>query len=269
MHYLSFLVICLTGICFFGQSNLILAQSKTEVLKTETCWSYKIENNVPTTTGSISRQVEYNDQGKKTKETSYKKDGSTAYEYFFQYSPNTRETYWELLDGTKIKSETEIYNEEGKMLERIRYSTDGAVRDRVKITYEAGEKKEEVYFNQSKEVTYRINYYCNKEQKTIRERYTDDRGEEKTNGAIDLDAHDLPITYEAYDVSGPLIRRIVYERDEEGRILVKNTYAADKTLKLKEVYEYTENAKHYSVYLDGGTKLIEHVIHKYDYYQNK
>lgn len=269
MHYLSFLITSLTALCFFGQSNLILAQSKTEVLKTATCWSYKIENNVPATSGTISRQIEYNDQGKKIKETSYKQDGSVAYEYFFQHSPNTRETYWELLDGTKVKSETEVYNKEGEMVERIRYSTDGKVRDKIKVTYEAGEKKEEVYFNTSNEVTYKINYYCNKEQRSIRERYTDYKGEEKTNGAIDLDENGLPITYEEFEASGPLMRRIVYERDAEGRILVKNTYAANKTLELKEVYQYTGNAKHYSVYINGGTKLIEHVIYKYNYYQNK
>jgi hypothetical protein len=269
MHYLSALITCLTGVCFFCQSNLVFAQSKTEVLKTETCWSYKIENNVPATSGSISRQIEYNDQGKKTKETSYKKDGSIAYEYFFQYSTNTQETYWELLDGTKVKSATEVYNKAGEMLERIQYSTNGNVRNKIKIAYEDGEKKEEIYFNKLNEVTYKINYYCNKEQKTIRERYTDYKGEEKTNGAIDLDENGLPISYEEYRASGPLMRRIVYERDEEGRILAKSTYAADETLELKEVYEYAGNAKHYSVYVDGGAKLIEHVIYKYNYYQNK
>lgn len=268
MHYL-FLIVSLTGVCFFSTSHSILAQSKTEVLKTETCWSYKIENNVPVTSGNVSRQIEYNDQGKKTKEISYKKNGAIAYEYFFQYGPNTRETYWELLDETKVKSETEIYNENGQLLERIRYSTDGEIRDKIKVVYENGEKNEEIYFNKSNEITYRINYFCNKDQKTIRELYTNYKGEEKTNGAIKLDANDLPKTYREYEVSGPLVRRIEYKRDEDGRILVKSTYAADKTLELKEVYGYAGNETHYSVYINEGTKLIEHVICKYNYYQNK
>ncbi|MFT5647616.1 MAG: hypothetical protein ACI976_002308 [Aureispira sp.] len=269
MHYLSFLLISLTGVCFFCQSNFILAQSRTEVLKMETCWSYNIENNVPATSGSVSRQIEYNDQGKKTKETSYKKNGVIAYEYFFQYSLNTRETYWKLLDRTKVKSETEIYNQGGQLLERIRYGTDGKIRDKITVVYENGEKKEETYFNKLNEITYRINYSYNKEQQTIRESYTSYKGEAKTNGAIDLDSNGLTKSYEEYELSGPLIRSIKYERDEEGRILVKSIFAADKTLELKEVYEYTENERHYSVYINGGTELIEHVIYKYNYYQNK
>jgi hypothetical protein len=79
----------------------------------------------------------------------------------------------------------------------------------------------------------------------------------------------LTKSYEEYELSGPLIRSIKYERDEEGRILVKSIFAADKTLELKEVYEYTENERHYSVYINDGTELIEHVICKYNYYQNK
>lgn len=269
MHYLSFLLISLTGVCFFCQSNFISAQSKTEVLKTETCWSYEIENNVLATSGSISRQIEYNDQGKKTKEISYKKNGAIAYEYFFQYRPNSREIYWKLLDGTKVKSETEVYNEDGQLLERIRYDTDGKIRDKIKVVYENGKKNEETYFNKSNEITYRINYFYNKEQQTIRESYTNYKGEAKTNGAIDLDSNGLTKSYEEYELSGPLIRSIKYERDAEGRILVKSIFAADKSLELKEVYEYTENERHYSVYINGGTELIEHVIYKYNYYQNK
>jgi antitoxin component YwqK of YwqJK toxin-antitoxin module len=270
MRYLSFSITVLAGICFFFQSNTIFAQSKTEILKTETCWSYGIENNAPTTNGHISRQVEYNNQGRKTKETTYNKDGSIAYEYLFNYSANARETYWELSDGTKIKSETETYNDAGQLLERIRYHTDGQLQDRITVTYENGEKSKEIYFNQSNEITYSVNYAYGKGTKTIRESYTNSKGEKERNGATNLDENGLPKWYKEYEATGPLICAIEYKRDEEGRILDKITYAADEeTIKSKEVFEYTENAKHCSIYVKGGTKLLEHVVCKYNYYPNK
>jgi len=269
MYYLSFPITALIGVCLLFQGNFSLAQSNTEILKTETCWSYTIENNTPTTSGSVSRQVEYDDQGKKTKITTYKEDGLIAYEYFFDYSMNIRETYWKLSDGTKVKSEIEVYNDDGKLLERIRYSTDGKLQDKIKVAYEKGQKSQEIYFNKSNEIIFAIDYSYNKEQKTIRELYTDYVDDENTIGAIDLDANALPKAYTEYKTSGPLVRSIVYERDEGGRVLVKETYAADNSLQLKEVYEYTENEKHYSVYVNGGTELTEHVIYKYNYYQNK
>lgn len=269
MYYLSFPITVLAGIYFFCQTNTVLAQSETEILKTETCWSYAIENNVPTTTGSVSKQVEYDDQGKKTKIITYKEDGAIAYEYFFDYTANARETYWKLSDGTKVKSETEVYNDDGQLLERIRYNTDGKLQDKIKVSYKNAQKTKEVYFNKSNEIIFAIDYSYNKEQKTIRELYTDYIDDQNTIGAIDLDANALPKAYTEYKTSGPLVRSIVYQRDEDGRVLTKETYAADNTLQLKEVYEYTENAKHYSVYINEGTELVEHLVYKYNYYQNK
>lgn len=269
MHYLSFPMTILTGIFFLCQSNVGFAQSETEILKTETCWAYTIENNVPATSGSVLSQIEYNDQGKKTKVTTYKEDGSIAYEYFFEYTADTRETYWELSDGTKVKSETEIYNKDSQLLERVRYSTDGELQDKIKVAYKKGQKSKEIYFDKSNEIIFAIDYSYNKEQKTIRELYTDYVDDENTIGAIDLDVNALPKAYTEYETSGPLVRSIVYERDEDGRILVKETYAADNALQLKEVYEYMENATHYSLYINEGTELAEHLVYKYNYYQNK
>ena len=269
MYYLSIPITFLTGVCFLFQSNFILAQSNTEVLKTETCWSYSIENNIPVTKGNLSRQVEYNDQGKKIKETSYTEKGTIAYEYFFDYKSNTRETYWKLSDGTKVKSETEVYNAAGQILERVLYSTDGKLRNKTEIAYENGTKRKEIYFDASNEITYTVNCYPNQERKTIIELCTNDKGEEEIRGAITLDENGLLKAYEKYEASGPLMQSIVYERDEAGRILVKKTSAADGTVELKEVFEYTENATHYSVYINEGTKLVEHVVSKYNYYQNK
>jgi hypothetical protein len=269
MYYLSFPITVLAGICFVFQSNVICAQSKTEVLKTETCWSYTIENNLPATSGSISMKIEYDDQGKKTKETNYKKDGSITSEYFFDYSENARETYWKLSDGTKVKSKTERYNDDGQLLECLQYSTEGKLHDKIKMTYLSGEKTKEVYFNESNEIIYTVDYIHNKEKKTIRELYTTPKGDERKDGAVSLDSSGLPESYKKYAATGPLIQEVKYTRDEDGRVLVKETYAADKSLESKEVFEYTENAKHYSIYAEEGTKLYEHVIYKYNYYQNK
>jgi len=269
MYHLSISLTFLVGVCFFFESNFILAQDNREVLKTETCWSYSIENNVPASKGSLSRQVEYNDEGKKIKEISYTEKGAIVDEYFFDYKSNTRETYWKLSDGTKIKSETEVYNNAGQLLERILYNTDGKLRNRTEIVYKNGTKRKERYFNASNEIIYTVNCYPNEERKTSIELCTNDKGEEEIRGAITLDEDGLLKTYEKYTASGPLIQSIVYERDEEGRILVKKTAVADGTVELKEVFEYTENAKYYSAYTDEGTKLVEHVVYKYNYYQNK
>ncbi len=269
MYYLSFPITAVVSILFCIYSNITLAQSETEVLKTETCWAYTVENNVPATSGSVLRKTEYDDQGKKTKTTTYKEDGSIAYEYFFEYTLNGRETYWKLSDGTKVKSETEIYNDDGYLLERIQYSTDGKLKDKLKIAYEKGQKSREIYFNALNEIIFAIDYTYNKAQNSIRESYTDYIDDENTIGAIDLDANALPKAYTEYKTSGPLVRSIIYERDEDGRILTKETYNPDNELQLKEVYEYTENATLYSVYINKGKQLAEHVVYKYDYYQNK
>lgn len=269
MHYSLFPITILATLFLFCQSSLAIAQSDTEIIKTETCWSYTIENNVPATSGVVSKKTEYDDQGKQTKITTYKEDGSIAYEYYFDYTADTRETYWKLSDGTRVKSETERYDENGKLLERVRYDTDGQLKDKLKIAYEKDQKNKEVYFNKLNEIIFAIDYSYNKEQRTIRELYTDYIDDENTIGAIDLDANALPKAYTEYKTTGPLVRSIVYERDEAGRVLVKETYAADNTLQLKEVFEYTKNGKHYSVYINDGTELVEHVVYKYDYYQSK
>lgn len=269
MFYLLFPTTVLTTVLLFCQPNLVIAQSDTEIIKTETCWSYTIENNVPATSGFITRKIEYDDQGKQTKITTYNENGSIAYEYYFDYTANMRETYWKLSDGTRVNSETELYDDDGKLLERARYDTDGKLKDKLKIAYEKDQKSKEVYFNKLDEIIFAIDYSYNKEQKTIRELYRDYVDDENTIGAIDLDANALPKAYTEYKTSGPLVRSILYQRDESGRVLVKEIYAADNTLQLKEVFEYTKNAKHYSVYVNNGAELVEHVIYKYDYYQSK
>lgn len=261
----------LVGTLVLTQSNFLLAQennpSPTQTVRIETCWNYPIENNAPSKEGYISIQTQYNADGKKSQMTTYKTDGTIAYEYFFEYQDQMRECYWKMLDGTKIKSEIEHYNDNGQILTRIRYATDGSILDKQTFEYEKRQKTKETYYNDKEEAIYGIAYSYNSEKNTIREVYTNYINDEQTIGAIELGMNALPSSYVEYRMSGPVVRKVIYERDQMGKVLLKRTYASDNELDTKEICKYSSNTTQCSVYIEEGKQLVEHIVYTYDYYQ--
>ncbi|BDS14132.1 hypothetical protein AsAng_0049040 [Aureispira anguillae] len=260
----------LKGLIFINPMDLWAQSNPSKTVKkiqSEVCWNYPIQNNLPTKEGYRSIKTEFNSLGKKIKMTAYQAEGSVAYEYFFEYKERSRESYWLMPTGEKIKSEIENYNQDGAILSRIRFNTDGSLLDKQTFDYEKGRKVKEVYWDNKGQKIYGIEYSYQEGQNAIREIYTNYLTQEQTIGAIELGGHALPTSYREYKSSGPIVRSIIYKRDEQGRILSKKTYSPNNHLEEKEIYEYKEGETICSVYIDGGKKMVEQVVYRYTYHK--
>lgn len=250
-------------LCF----NSTLAQNASKILKTETAWNYPIQNNQPTEQGQKMMTISYSTTGQKTKSIGYTANGQIAYQYFFDYKNSQQETYW-LYQEQKVKSQTEIDDLNGNLVQRIRYTTDGNQLDQTTWTWENGLKIKEVYYNSENSKVYTIDYIYNLNLKIIREIYTDHLQQEQLMAAIDLNAQAQAVSYMQYKSSGSLNKTIQYQRDAQGRLISKTTYNSNNELETKEVYQHETAAMKYSVYVGTAEQLVSHIVYQYEYYAN-
>lgn len=238
-----------------------------KTIKTETRWSYPIQNNQPSSNGVKTMLTQFNEAGQKKQVITFNDDGSTAYAYQFKHNLFSQECYWTTQEGKRVNSQQEEYNAAGDLVKRTRYTATGDLLDITAFQYKNGQKSFEEYFNNKKEKVYHIQYSYNKAQKNIREIYTNFKENENLIGAIDLNDQGKPIAYTQYKASGPLVKTVEYIRDAQGQLTSKSTYSANNKLLTKEIYEYKNNKKQCSIYIDNGKTLVEHTVYTYDYYK--
>jgi hypothetical protein len=238
-------------------------------LKTEERWYYQIIENAAAPEGALVAQASYSETGEQTSLKIYQQSGALKYSYQYKKEELKRKRYWEQ-DGQQIKDYVEELDALGNVIKRIRYKPTGEILDITSWEYDSqGRPSLEVYYDDANKRVYEINYSYNDAQRSVTEKQHFLIEDEYYMTAVELDENFQPLSRSRYKKSGPLVDKVVYLRDEEGRLKEVQHYPDGKNMSIKEKYEYKDdrNKVVYSVFNVKTNKMLEYSVFVYKYYE--
>lgn len=247
-------------------------KDKTErQLKTEERWNYEIIENAASPEGVMVAKATYSPEGKRQLLKIYHNSGGLKYSYKYQQNEKAlkQERYWQL-EEQKIKDYVEELDALGNVIKRIRYKPTGEILDITNWEYDSqGRPSSEVYYNDNNKRVYELNYTYNDAQRSLTEKQHYLIEDASYMTAVELDEDFQPLSRSRYKQSGPLVDKVVYNRDEKGRLIEVQHYPDGKTMTIKETYKYKDDQDKviYSVFNVKSNKMLEYVVFVYKYYE--
>lgn len=247
-------------------------KDKTErQLKIEERWDYEIIEDAASPEGVLVAKATYSSEGDREELKIYQKTGALKHSYRYEYEEKAlkRQRYWQL-EEQEIKDYVEELDALGNVIKRIRYKPTGEILDITNWEYDSqGRPSSEVYYNDNNKRVYELNYTYNDAQRSVTEKQHYLGEDASYITAVELDEDFQPLSRSRYEQSGPLVDKVVYNRDEEGRLIEVQHYPDGKTMSVKEKYEYKDDQDKviYSAFNVKHNKMLEYCVFVYKFYE--
>lgn len=270
---------------FFIANTAIFAQKSTKIKnniaipplpkekKSESWWYYAIFDNQVAEENVKIAALDYH-KGKLEKWSVFDKDGNLDYAYLYDNDLSNNQIkrflekanqkanldYIETFNKLQQLTERSIYNSQGEIIEKKVWEYNALGQKISEKTYQVSDKKE-------LQLNYEIQYEIITDLNAIIESHHNYSTYLKHQIAIQYNALNLPVEEAYYQATGELIQKIVYNYDQQNRLIEKLIYPNGVHMQIKETYVYSalNNEVIHATYTNGGQELAEYIVYRYDY----